>query len=203
MTKKNGDRTIIGIDPGTRIMGYGLLHVKAGMKTPRVVTLGVIQLDKFEDHYHRLHRIFDSITSLIDQYSPTEMALEAPFFGKNVQSMLKLGRAQGVAMAAALEKGLSIAEYEPRLVKQAVTGTGAASKLQVRKMLCQLQDVTDEVFDDLPLDATDALAVALCHFHSTSGLMASGGQTSVRSVKTRKSSSWSSFIAENPERVNK
>lgn len=203
MTKTDGDRTIIGIDPGTQILGYGLLHVKAGMKTPGLVTFGVIRLDKLEDHYQRLHRIFDSITLLIDQYSPTEMALEAPFFGKNVQSMLKLGRAQGVAMAAALEKGLSIAEYEPRLVKQAVTGTGAASKLQVRKMLCQLPDVTEDMFDGLPLDATDALAVALCHFHSTSGLMADGTQSSIRSAKTRKSSSWASFIADNPERVNK
>ncbi|MDE6826185.1 MAG: crossover junction endodeoxyribonuclease RuvC, partial [Paramuribaculum sp.] len=113
------ERIIIGIDPGTRVMGYGVLRAVKGSKKPYLEALGVIKLEEFESHYLRLRRIFDRVTSLIDQYLPDEMALEAPFYGKNVQSMLKLGRAQGVAMAAALERDIPISEYEPRRVKQA------------------------------------------------------------------------------------
>ena len=132
------------------------------------------------------------------------MALEAPFYGKNVQSMLKLGRAQGVAMAAALERDIPISEYEPRRVKQAVAGNGAASKEQVRRMLCQLPGVTEETFANLPLDATDALAVALCHYHSTTGQFAEITQALPKTRKTKsQSKSWGAFIAQNPDRVRK
>lgn len=198
------ERIIIGIDPGTRVMGYGVLRVVKGSKKPYLEALGVIKLEEFESHYLRLRRIFDRVTSLIDQYLPDEMALEAPFYGKNVQSMLKLGRAQGVAMAAALERDIPISEYEPRRVKQAVAGNGAASKEQVRRMLCQLPGVTEETFADLPLDATDALAVALCHFHSTTGQLAAISQESPKIRKPKSTSkSWEAFIAQNPDRIKK
>ena len=120
------DRVIIGIDPGTNVMGYGVLGIRG--KTPEVVVMGVIELSKFESHYRRLHRIYERVSGLVAQYLPDEMAIEAPFYGKNVQSMLKLGRAQGVAMAAALVRDIPIAEYAPLSIKQAVTGTGGASK---------------------------------------------------------------------------
>lgn len=184
-------------------MGYGIIRIENGSKHPTIEALGVIQLDKFSDHYLRLRRIFDRVTSLIDQYLPDEMALEAPFFGKNVQSMLKLGRAQGVAMAAALERDLPISEYEPRRVKQAVAGSGAASKEQVRRMLCQIKGVTEDSFAGLPLDATDALAVALCHYYTTSGPLASNRPSTGAPHKAGRGSSWSAFIAQNPDRVKK
>lgn len=120
------DKVIIGIDPGTNVMGYGILGVKS--RNPYMVAMGVIQLSKFESHYLRLRRIYDRVLSLVEQYLPDEMAIEAPFFGKNVQSMLKLGRAQGVAMAAALARDVPITEYEPRKIKMAITGNGASSK---------------------------------------------------------------------------
>ena len=129
MTELEHDKIIIGIDPGTNVMGYGILGIKG--KTPSLIAMGVLKLNAMEDHYMRLHHIFERVTSLIAQYLPDEMAIEAPFFGKNVQSMLKLGRAQGVAMAAALNRQIPITEYEPRKIKQAITGNGAASKEQV------------------------------------------------------------------------
>ena len=171
------DKVIIGIDPGTNVMGYGILGVKG--KNPRLIALGVIRLSKFEDHYMRLHRIYERVLGLVEQYLPDEMSIEAPFFGKNVQSMLKLGRAQGVAMAAALSRQVPITEYEPRKIKQAITGNGASSKDQV-----------DQSALDLELDATDALAAALCHFYE-----------STRPIKISGSSSWKDFIARHPERV--
>ena len=124
------DRIIIGIDPGTNIMGYGILGVKA--RKPHMIAMGVIELNKFESHYLRLRRIYDRVLSLVEQYLPDEMAIEAPFYGKNVQSMLKLGRSQGVAMAAALARDVPITEYEPAKIKMAITGSGRASKEQVR-----------------------------------------------------------------------
>jgi crossover junction endodeoxyribonuclease RuvC len=184
------NRIIIGIDPGTNLMGYGVVGI-APKRKPEVIALGVIHLSKLEDHYLRLRRIFDRVTALIDQYTPDEMALEAPFFGKNVQSMLKLGRAQGVAMAAALERDLPIAEYEPRKVKQAITGTGAASKEQVREMLRRMMALSDTTLDGLPLDATDALAVAMTHFYESS-------RPDAGASKPR---DWKAFIARNPDRV--
>ena len=122
---RNYEHVFIGIDPGTNVMGYGILGVNG--KTPSLIAMGVLKLSRMDDHYMRLHRIFERVTGLINQYLPDEMAIEAPFYGKNVQSMLKLGRAQGVAMAAALNHEVPIAEYEPRKIKQAITGNGAAS----------------------------------------------------------------------------
>ena len=148
----------MGIDPGTNVMGYGVLGISG--KKVEVVVMGVIQLSKFESHYKRLHRIFERVTGLVEQYLPDELAIEAPFFGKNVQSMLKLGRAQGVAMAAALSRDIPIAEYAPLSIKQAVTGTGSASKERVAEMLRRLLNIPQENMPRL-LDATDALAAAL------------------------------------------
>ena len=133
---KQYERIIMGIDPGTNVMGYGVLGVNG--KKPEVIVLGVIELSKFESHYKRLHRIFERVSGLAAQYLPDEVALEAPFFGKNVQSMLKLGRAQGVAMAAVLSRDIPVAEYAPRTIKMAVTGNGQASKEQVSNMLKHL-----------------------------------------------------------------
>ena len=182
------DKVIIGIDPGTNIMGYGILGV-AGKK-PSLMAMGVIRLNKFEDHYMRLHRIYERVLGLVEQYKPDEMAIEAPFFGKNVQSMLKLGRAQGVAMAAALSRQVPITEYEPRKIKQAITGTGSASKEQVRELLRRILAIGQEQLDDLEMDATDALAAALCHFYE-----------STKPIKVSGHSSWKDFIAHNPDRV--
>lgn len=187
MDNNNFDKIIIGIDPGTNIMGYGILGVKA--KNPYLVALGVIKLNKFDSHYIRLLRIHERVLGLVEQFLPDEMAIEAPFYGKNVQSMLKLGRAQGVAMAAALSRDIPICEYEPRKVKMAITGTGAASKEQVREMLRRILKIADSELD-IELDATDALAVALCHFYESSRPIVSGG-----------ASSWKDFIAKNPDRV--
>lgn len=183
------DRIIIGIDPGTNVMGYGILGIKG--KKPSMIAMGVIQLSKFESHYLRLSRIFERVTGLVTQYLPDEMAIEAPFFGKNVQSMLKLGRAQGVAMAAALARDVPITEYEPRKIKMAITGNGAASKEQVQEMLRRILNIPKE--DLLPqLDATDALAAALCHFYESS-----------RPQVDKGCRSWKEFIAKNPNKVKK
>ena len=186
---RDWDRIIIGIDPGTNVMGYGILGIKG--KKPSMIALGVIQLSKFESHYLRLSRIFERVTMLVEQYLPDEMAIEAPFFGKNVQSMLKLGRAQGVAMAAALSRDVPITEYEPRKIKMAITGNGAASKEQVQEMLRRILDIPRENL--LPqLDATDALAAALCHFYESS-----------RPQIEKGCKSWKEFIAKNPDKIKK
>lgn len=186
------ERVILGIDPGTTVMGYGLL--KCVGKQPMLLTLGVIQLHKYEDHYLKLQHIFRRTTALIQEYKPDELAIEAPFFGKNVQSMLKLGRAQGVAMSAALAYDMPIVEYAPREIKMAITGSGSASKEQVAEMLSKLIQMTQN--SDY-FDATDALAVALCHFYRTSK------PTTASSTTQPKSNSWASFIANNPDRVKK
>lgn len=184
---KTFDRIIIGIDPGTNIMGYGILGVTG--RKPLMVAMGLIELSKFENHYMRLRRIHERVLGLVEQYLPDEMAIEAPFFGKNVQSMLKLGRAQGVAMAAALSRDVPITEYEPRKIKQVITGNGAASKEQVCEMLRRILDIPRENL--LPkLDATDALAAALCHYYE-----------SQKPVKTSSCKSWKDFVAKNPGKV--
>ncbi|MDE6428650.1 MAG: crossover junction endodeoxyribonuclease RuvC, partial [Muribaculaceae bacterium] len=144
------DKIIIGIDPGTNLMGYGILGVSRGK--PHMIALGVIKLNRFESHYLRLRRIYERVLGLVEQYLPDEMAIEAPFFGKNVQSMLKLGRAQGVAMAAALARDVPIAEYEPRKIKQAISGNGAASKEQVREMLRRILNIPSETLEGQELD---------------------------------------------------
>lgn len=183
----NKDRIILGIDPGTGIMGYGLIQISQSKM--KLLTLGVLQLGKIEDHPAKLKRIFSRTVALIDEYKPQELAIEAPFFGKNVQSMLKLGRAQGVAIAAALHRDLPIYEYSPRKIKQSITGNGNAAKEQVAKMLQQLLFIK-ELPDDL--DATDGLAAAVCHyFQHTNGL------------QEKKYSGWKAFITENPSRTAK
>ncbi len=160
------ERIIMGIDPGTIVMGYGLIEVRG--QEARLLALGVISLSKYEEHYLRLKRIFERVQGLIDEFHPDELAIEAPFFGKNVQSMLKLGRAQGVAMAAALTRDIPITEYVPMRIKQAITGNGAASKEQVAGMVQRYLKIPQ---DQMPreLDATDGLAAALCHHFRLSG----------------------------------
>jgi crossover junction endodeoxyribonuclease RuvC len=179
------DKIIIGIDPGTTVLGYGLIHIKG--KKIELINFGVIQLSKLATHPDKLKRIFDRIDGLIAEFKPDEMAIEAPFFGKNVQSMIKLGRAQGVAIATALKSNLPFEEYSPRRIKQAITGNGNASKEQVAAMLQTLLN-----FDEMPkyLDATDGLAVAVCH-HFSKGI----GEHNKSG-----SNSWSSFVKNNPER---
>ncbi|MCD7937021.1 MAG: crossover junction endodeoxyribonuclease RuvC [Tannerellaceae bacterium] len=170
-------------------MGYGVLSV-TGNK-PLLVTMGILQLNKYDDHYLRLRKIFERVTSLIDEYKPDELAIEAPFFGKNVQSMLKLGRAQGVAMAAALNRDIPIFEYAPLKIKMAITGNGNASKEQVAGMLQRFLHIPAE--NMLPqLDATDGLAAAVCH-HFQSG----------NPVSDKKYSGWKDFISKNPGKVKK
>ena len=184
------DKIIIGIDPGTNVMGYGILGVR--QRKPELIAMGVIMLSKFDDRYMRLRRIAERVTGLVEQYLPDEMALEAPFYGKNVQSMLKLGRAQGAAMLAALEYGItSVHEYAPREAKQAITGNGAASKEQVAEMLRRILNIPREAIDP-HLDATDALGVALCHFYE-----------SQRPVAQKSYSSWKDFVARNADKVAK
>lgn len=177
------EKVILGIDPGTSIMGYGIIQIGKG--TVNLLQYGVIHLNKYSNHEIKLKKIFDRMLSLIDDYHPDEIALEAPFYGKNIQSMLKLGRAQGVAMAAALSREIPITEYAPKKVKQSVTGNGNASKEQVAKMLQSLLEFQHE---EKLMDATDALAVALCHHYQ--------GKYS-----SAKKTSWKSFIADNPDRV--
>ncbi|MFM9076032.1 MAG: crossover junction endodeoxyribonuclease RuvC, partial [Bacteroidota bacterium] len=163
MDKKDvKENIILGLVPGTTVMGYGILLV--ANRTIKVLQYGVIKLDKYDSHELRLKKIFERVLSLVDEFHPDEVALEAPFFGKNVQSMLKLGRAQGVAMAAALYREVPITEYAPRKVKQAVTGNGNASKEQVSAMMLSLLNLKEKPEF---LDATDALAVALCHHHQS------------------------------------
>ncbi len=183
------ERIIIGIDPGTNVMGYGILGIKN--KKPAMIAIGVIQLSKFESHYLRLSRIFERVLGLVEQYLPDEMAIEAPFFGKNVQSMLKLGRAQGVAMAAALSRDIPIIEYEPRKIKMAITGNGAASKEQVREMLRRILNIPQADLDT-QLDATDALGAALCHYYESS-----------RPQIEKGCKSWKEFINKHPNKIIK
>lgn len=185
----NYERIILGIDPGTNVMGYGLLGITG--KKPEMIVMGVIKLGKLGDHYLRLRRIHERVTQIVTTYLPDELAIEAPFFGKNVQSMLKLGRAQGVAMAAALARDIPVKEYPPLSVKQSITGSGAASKEQVANMLRHLLDIPKEKMPDL-LDATDALAVALTHFYETGKPQIAKGPKS-----------WAEFLSKNPERLVK
>ena len=155
------EKIILGIDPGTNIMGYGVLRVAD--RKAEMVTMGIIDLRKFGDAYLKLGHIFERVTGIIDAYLPDELAIEAPFFGKNVQSMLKLGRAQGVAIAAAIHHGVPIHEYAPMKIKLALTGNGSASKEQVAGMLQRLLKIDSSEMGKF-MDATDALAAAYCHF---------------------------------------
>jgi crossover junction endodeoxyribonuclease RuvC len=179
------DKIILGIDPGTTVLGYGLIHISG--KKINLLNFGIIQLNKLANQPDKLKRIVDRIDQLIMEYKPDEMAIEAPFFGKNVQSMLKLGRAQGVVIGAALRMNIPYEEYTPKRIKQAITGSGNASKEQVAAMLQNLLN-----FPEMPkyLDATDGLAAAVCH-HFSKGI----GENN----KT-KGSSWEAFLSNNPER---
>ena len=183
--EKPKERIILGIDPGTTITGYGV--IKASGSVPELVTIGSIDLTKFGDHYLKLKHIFDRTTGIIDEYHPDELAIEAPFYGKNVQSMLKLGRAQGAAIAAALSRSLPIFEYAPRKIKMSITGQGAASKEQVADMLSRILKFRKTA---IKLDATDGLAAALCHFFQSD-----------TPVKGKSYGSWKEFMSKNPGRV--
>ena len=195
---------IMGIDPGTNYMGYGVLEVTG--RDVRSVVLGDIDLHKMEDPYAKLGYIFERVSQLIEQYAPREVALESPFFGQNVQSMLKLGRAQGVAMAAALSHGLPVAEYAPTRIKQTITGTGAASKEQVAGIVCRMLKVEHPL---KRLDATDGMAVALCHHFTTRNPLnavlgterVKGLGGNLKSVSKRGSKSWEQFLTEHPDRA--
>ncbi len=180
---------ILGIDPGTTVMGYGLLKVK-GNKA-ELLAFGVLELKKYADHYQKLQRIFARTLSLIDEFKPDCLAIEAPFFGKNVQSMLKLGRAQGAAISAALYRDISITEYAPLKIKMAITGNGRASKEQVADMMRRYLNIKEEQM--LPqMDATDGLAAAYCHFLQMG-----------RPVSEKAYSNWKDFVSKNQERVRK
>ncbi len=181
------ERIILGIDPGTTIMGFGL--IKVVNKEMQFMQLNELQLKKYSDHYVKLKLIFERTIELIESYHPDEIAIEAPFFGKNVQSMLKLGRAQGVAMAAGLSREIPITEYSPKKIKMAITGNGNASKEQVAKMLQSTLGLKE-----LPknLDSTDGLAAAVCHFYN------SGRITTGKSY-----SGWGAFVKQNEKRIKK
>lgn len=178
-------RIILGIDPGTNITGYGV--IRATGNSPELIAIGAIELSKLGDHYLKLKHIFDRTLGIIEEYHPDELAIEAPFYGKNVQSMLKLGRAQGAAIAAALSRSLPIYEYAPRKIKMSITGQGAASKEQVAAMLMHILKFKGE---SIKLDATDGLAAALCHFYQTGNLQSEKAYTG-----------WKDFMKKNPGRV--
>ena len=184
----NNESIILGIDPGTSVMGYGILKI-TGNK-PMLIALGIIDLRKITDPYHKLGKIHERITGIIAEYHPNEVAIEAPFFGKNVQSMLKLGRAQGVAIAAAIRYDLPIYEYAPLKIKMAITGQGQASKEQVAGMLQRLLKISE---CDMPkyMDATDALGAAYCHFLQRNALHSN-----------QKYGSWKDFVNKNQHRIN-
>ncbi|MGN6296571.1 MAG: crossover junction endodeoxyribonuclease RuvC [Ginsengibacter sp.] len=180
-------KIILGIDPGTLFMGFGVIEISASGMT--LVVMDVLKLSAKKDAYERLKIIHQKVCGLLDEFRPNEFAIEAPFFGKNVQSMLKLGRAQGVAIAAAMQAGIPVTEYSPRKVKQSITGNGNADKLQVLKMLQRLI-----AFDEDPkyFDATDALAVAVCHHFQGNSLLKN---------RAPKVNGWKEFLMQNPGRI--
>ncbi len=182
----NKQRIILGIDPGTTIMGFGIISVEK--EKMQLVSIHELILKKYPNHETKLKHIFERTLALIDEYHPDEVALEAPFYGKNVQSMLKLGRAQGVAMAASLYRDIPIREYSPKKIKMAITGNGNASKEQVAAMLKSLLKLKE--FPTKYLDASDGLAVAVCHHYNSNA------------IQTDKSySGWDSFLKQNPDRI--
>ena len=189
------EKIILGIDPGTIVMGYGLLQQKG--KELSILRMGVLKLGKLENQALKLKKIFERMLEIIEEYKPDEMAIEAPFFGKNVQSMLKLGRAQGVAMAAALYRDIPIFEYAPRTIKQTITGNGNASKEQVSKMLQAMLR-----FEEVPefFDATDALAAAVCHYLDRGKDV---NYTKPKHSRKSASSQWAQFVQQNPDRLSK
>lgn len=189
------EKIILGIDPGTIVMGYAIIRQRG--KEVEILRMGVLKLGRLDNQALKLKKIFERVLEIINEYKPDELAIEAPFFGKNVQSMLKLGRAQGVAMAAALYREIPIFEYAPRTIKQTITGNGSSSKQQVAKFLQHIIH-----FEEMPefLDATDALAAAVCHSLDRGKDVNYTKHTSQRTKAARKND-WSHFIASNPERV--
>lgn len=186
--EKKKEKIILGIDPGTTIMGFGIIKIIE--KKMEFIQMNELILNKLDDHYLRLKQIFERTIDIIDNHNPDEISIEAPFFGKNVQSMLKLGRAQGVAMAAGLSREIPVTEYSPKKIKMSITGNGNASKEQVAKMLQSTLNLKE-----LPknLDSTDGLAAAVCHFYNSNNL----------SVKSKGYSGWTSFVNQNTNRVKK
>ena len=188
LTTLTKSKTILGIDPGTNILGYGVICIDS--KGPHYVDMGVFDLRKIKDPFEKLANIFSGVSELLEIHKPDELAVESPFYGKNAQVVLKLGRAQGAALTAAVMKGISVAEYAPRKAKIAICGNGAASKEQVAMMIQKTLKVD---LDPKYLDATDALAIALCHHYQMSNPLAGvGGKTD-----------WKKFLQENPDRVKK
>lgn len=181
------DRIILGIDPGTNIMGFGVIGTSG--KNPIYIDMGVLDIRKEGDQYKKLNAIFNTTIKLIKNYRPDELAIESPFYGKNVQSMLKLGRAQGVAIAAALSLDLPVFEYAPRKIKLSITGVGQASKEQVSYMLGRMFSIPDMPSD---FDATDGLAAAVCHFYENTVAQKKGG-----------AKNWKDFIKNNPDRIRR
>ncbi|HKK76428.1 MAG TPA: crossover junction endodeoxyribonuclease RuvC [Saprospiraceae bacterium] len=186
MSTKKDNYTLLGVDPGTNIMGYAVLLVQG--KKLSVPDMGVISMQHLDTHQYKLKRIFERLQRLIHTYQPREMAIEAPFYGKNVQSMLKLGRAQGVAIAAAITSEVEVTEYAPKRIKQAVTGSGNASKEQVAAML---ESILKVKFETTYLDASDALGAALCHYYSASSVLK--GQ--------KRYNDWSAYLKDNPKKA--
>lgn len=187
--KVETEKIIMGIDPGTAIMGYGVLRV-VGQK-PSLIAMGVIDLRKYPNHYLKLAHIHERVLGIIESYLPDELAIEAPFYGKNVQSMLKLGRAQGVAMAVALSRDIPITEYAPLKIKMAITGNGDASKEQVAGMLQRLLHISPTEMPHF-LDATDALGAAYCHY------LQMGRPTAQKTYRN-----WKDYVTRNPGKVTK
>ena len=183
------EKIILGIDPGTNLLGYGLVRVCD--KKVEMMAMGVIDMRKCADGYLKLGRIYERVLGIIDAFHPDELAIEAPFFGKNVQSMLKLGRAQGVAIAAAISRQIPIQEYAPMKIKMSITGNGQASKEQVAAMIKRMLNIKDDPVGFL--DATDALAVAYCHHL----------QSSRPQPTTKGANSWADFVKQNSNRVHK
>ena len=190
MARQLAEKIILGIDPGTNVMGYGVIKVHDNKAS--IVTMGVIDMRKEDDVYLKLGHIFQRVNGIIDSYLPDEMAIEAPFFGKNVQSMLKLGRAKGVAIAAAINHSVPITEYAPLKIKMAITGNGSASKEQVAGMLQRMLHLEESEMPKF-LDATDAMAAAYCHY-----LQMGRPDTGKKGPK-----SWKEFINNNPTKVSK
>ena len=183
--QKSSERIILGIDPGTTMMGYGV--IKGTGKVPEFIDMGVVDLKRAGDHYMKLRKIYERTLELINTYLPDEVAIEAPFYGKNVQSMLKLGRAQGVAMAAVLSRDVPVSEYAPRKIKVSITGAGDASKEQVAHMLMRMFKLKEVPKN---LDATDGLAAAVCHFYQNGIIVSKTG-----------TKNWEEYIRKNPDRI--
>lgn len=194
---KEFDRIILGIDPGTLVMGYGIIGITK--KQVSLITLGVLHLEKYNDYAMKLKKIFERTVGLIDEFKPDELAIEAPFYGKNVQSMLKLGRAQGVAIAGAMSRELAVNEYAPKKIKQSITGNGNATKEQVSGML---QHILKFQHDSKFLDATDGLAAAYCHYMQKN-LGIATANTKAKIPAKKKATSWDNFVSNNPSKIKK